>query len=566
LFEEVFTPLTAFFLKEVFAMNETVYITGHKNPDTDSICSSIAYAELKKRLGVQAVPVRIGSISKETAFVLNYFGVKEPEYLKTVKTQVSDLDLDVIPPVSEDISIKTAWNIMQKNNKQVLPVTDDGGKMLGIISLSDITNSYMASQGNNVLSKSHTPLRNVTETLNAKLVCGDMDDVFRSAGKVVIATMAPDSLEPFVEKNDIVLVGNRKDSQMKVLKAGVGCMIATCGGRVDKDVLELAKQENCIVMETNHDTFTVARLINQSIPVGYVMTRNNLICFNLNDFIDSIRDKMLQTRYRSYPIIDDDGVVKGFVYRYHLISPRKKKVILLDHNEKSQTVDGIDQADILEIIDHHRIGDIQTGSPVYFRNDTVGSTATLIANMFVENGIRPMKEIAGILCAAVLSDTLNLKSPTTTYQDRETVSQLAEIAGLDTNSFAAEMFQAGSSLTDMSPDEILYNDFKDYNLGRYKIGIGQINAGDPKSVSDLKCSLLEHMDKIQQQKGYSLLLLMMTDIVKESSHLLFSGKEEDLIQNAFGAEPKDSEVYLEGVVSRKKQVVPLLTNAIQNAP
>ncbi len=547
-------------------MNETVYITGHKNPDTDSICSSIAYSELKKRLGVPAVPVRIGKINKETAFVLNYFGVKEPEYLKTVKTQVSDLDLDVIPPVSEDISIKTAWNIMHKSNKQVLPVTDDSGKLLGIISLSDITKSYMTSQGNNVLSKSHTPLRNVTDTLNAKLVCGSMDDMFQSIGKVVIASMSPDSLEPFVEKNDIVLAGNRKDSQMRVLKAGVSCLIATCGGHLDKDVLELARQQKCIVMETNYDTFTTALLINQSIPVGYVMTKKNMVCFNVHDFIDSIRDKMLQTRYRSYPIVDDSGAIKGFVYRYHLISPRKKKVILLDHNEKSQTVDGIDQADILEIIDHHRIGDIQTSAPVYFRNDTVGSTATLVARMYQENGIRPMKEIAGLLCAAVMSDTLNLKSPTTTYLDRETVSQLSEIAGIDPDAFATEMFQAGSSLADMTPDQILFNDFKDYNLNRYKVGIGQVNAGDPESVKKLKSSLLKHMEEVKKEKGYDLLLLMMTDIVKESSHLLFTQKGEELIHNAFEIEPKDNDVYLEGVVSRKKQVVPLLTNAIQNNP
>jgi manganese-dependent inorganic pyrophosphatase len=557
-------PVKSKFLNEVFDMNETVYIIGHKNPDTDSICSSIAYAELKRRLGIQAVPVRIGKINKETEFVLNHFGVKEPEYLQTVKTQVSDLDLDVIPPVSADISIKTAWNIMRKYNRQVLPVTDDTGKLLGIISLSDITNSYMASQENNVLSKSHTPLRNVTETLNARLVCGNSDGIFQSAGKVVIATMSPDSLEPFVEKNDIVLVGNRKDSQMSILKAGASCLIVTCGGQVDKDVLEAAQRNECIVMETNLDTFTAARLINQSIPVGYVMTKNNLVCFNLHDFIDYIRDKMLQTRFRSYPIVDDDGAVKGFVYRYHLISPRKKKVILLDHNEMSQTVDGIDQAEILEIIDHHRIGDIQTGSPVYFRNDTVGSTATLIAKMYTENGIRPMKEIAGILCAAILSDTLNLKSPTTTYQDREMVSQLSEIAGLDVNSFAARMFQAGSSLEGMSPKQILYNDFKDYNLGKYKIGIGQINAGDKENVKKLKTSLLEHMQAVQKQSGYSLLLLMMTDIVREGSYLLFSGNMEDLIRNAFHVEPQDNEVYLDGMVSRKKQVLPLLTNAIHN--
>lgn len=546
-------------------MSEVVYITGHKNPDTDSICSSIAYAELKRRLGVRAVPVRIGGINRETAFVLDHFGVSEPEFLKTVKTQVSDLDLDVIPPVSEDISLKTAWNIMQKNNRQVLPVADDEGKLLGIISLSDITNSYMAAQGNNVLLKSRTPLRNVTETLNARLVCGNIDDAFHSAGKVVIATMAPDSLEPFIEKGDIVLVGNRKDSQLKVVKAGVSCLIETCGGHVDKDVLELAARSGCVVMETNHDTFTAARLINQSIPVGYVMTRKNLVCFNLHDFIDSIRDRMLQTRYRSYPIVDDDGAVCGFVYRYHLISPRRKKVILLDHNEVSQTVDGIDEAEILEIIDHHRIGDIQTGSPIYFRNDTVGSTATLIASMYFENGIRPPKEIAGILCAAVLSDTLNLKSPTTTYQDRETARKLAEIADLDTDAFAAQMFQAGSSLAGMDPDQILGSDFKDYNLGRYKVGIGQINSSDP-NIGELESGLLAHMEKVQQQNNYGLLLLLVTDIVKEGSYLLYTGKERELIRSAFGVEPNGSAVYLKGVVSRKKQVVPLLTAAIQNFP
>lgn len=547
-------------------MNEVVYITGHKNPDTDSICSAIAYAELKKRLGIQAVPVRIGNVNKETAFVLNHFGVKEPEYLKTVKTQVSDLDLDVIPPVSENISLKTAWNIMQKHNRQVLPITDDHEKLLGIISLSDITSSYMASQGNSVLFKSHTPLRNVMETLNARLVTGNVDTVFRSSGKVAIAALAADSLEPFIEKGDIVLVGNRKDSQLKVVETGASCIIATCGGHVDKDVLELADRSHCVVLETNHDTFTVARLINQSIPVGYIMTRSNLVCFSLHDFIDSIRDKMLQTRYRSYPIVDDNGKIMGFVYRYHLISPRKKKVILLDHNEISQTVDGIGQADILEIIDHHRIGDIQTGSPVYFRNDTVGSTATLIANMYFENGIRPCKEIAGILCAAILSDTLNLKSPTTTYIDHETVSKLAEIADINTDSFAAQMFQAGSSLTDMTPDQILNNDFKEYNLNRYKIGIGQINASDPESVQKLEDSMMGHMTDVQQQKGYSLLLLMVTDIANESSYILFAGKGHDLIQNAFGVEPQGNAVYLKGVVSRKKQVVPLLTNATQNTP
>lgn len=544
-------------------MNETVYITGHKNPDTDSVCASIAYAELKKRFGVPAAAMRVGKMNRETEFVLRYFGVQPPACLTTVKTQVSDLNIDIINPVSVNISIKTAWSIMQKNNRRVLPVADENGKLLGIITLSDITKSYMNALENNILSASDTPLSNISETLKAKVVCGD-SRTFSSAGKVVIASMAPDSLEPYIEKGDIVIIGNRKDSQLKVLEAGASCMISTCGGRVEKDVLDLARKMNCIVMETAYDTFTTARLINQSIPVGFIMTRKSLVCFNVNDFIDSIREKMLQTRYRSYPVVNDGGLIRGFVSRYHLISPRKKKIILLDHNERSQTVDGIDEADILEIIDHHRIGDIQTGYPIYFKNDTVGSTSTLIANMYFENGVRPCREIAGILCAAILSDTLDFKSPTSTYTDRETASRLAEIAEIDTDEFAAQMFRAGSALDEMSPEELLHYDFKDYNLSKYKIGIGQVNSSDVSLIRDSKDKLLAYMKKVLAASGYSHLLLMITDVIREGSYVLFTGSDDELMRSAFKTESGENSVYLAGVVSRKKQIVPLLTEAIQN--
>lgn len=454
-------------------MNELIYVTGHRNPDTDSICSAIAYAELKNKFGIAAVPVRIGNVNKETEFVLKYFGVEIPEYLATVRTQVSDLNIDLANPVSADISIKTAWSIMQKNNIKVLPVAEENGKLLGIITLSDITSSYMDALENNILSASNTPLRNITDTLNAKLVNGDESD-FKTTGKVVIAAMAPDNMEPYIEKGDIVLVGNRKDSQLKAIEIGVSCIILTCGGQIDVDVLESARKNACIVMETSYDTFTTARLINQSIPVGFIMTRKELVCFNINDFIDSIKDKMLRTRYRSYPVVDDNYCIKGFISRYHLISQRKKKIILLDHNEKLQTIDGIEQADILEIIDHHRIGDIQTGYPVYFKNDTVGSTSTLIADMFFANGIKPSKSIAGILCAAIISDTINFKSPTSTYPDKAAASKLAKLADIDLDEFAVSLFKAGSSLEGMTPQAILDYDFKDYNLNKYRVGIGHI--------------------------------------------------------------------------------------------
>lgn len=544
-------------------MNEQIYITGHKNPDTDSICSAIAYAELKKRHAAGAVPIRIGDINKETEFVLKYFGVEVPEYRETVRTQISDLNIDIINPVSEDISIKAAWSIMQKNNVKVLPVADVKGKLLGIITLSDITSSYLDALENNILCASKTPCRNIMDTLAAKLICGD-EEKFKSAGKVVIAAMAPEDMEPFVEKGDIVLVGNRRDSQLKSIDIGVSSLIITCGGQIDDEVISYASEKGTILMQTYYDTFTTARLINQSIPVSYIMTKEQLICFNINDYIDNIRDKMLKTRYRSYPVVDDDGIIRGFISRYHLISQRRKKVILLDHNERAQTIDGIDQADILEIIDHHRIGDIQTGYPIFFKNDAVGSTSTLIANMYFENGMNPSKSVAGLLCAAIISDTMKFKSPTSTYADELAAGRLAKIADINIDEFAESLFKANSSLQGMTPQTILDYDFKDFVFNKYKIGIGQINSSDSDGFMKVKVDILKHMRNVLENKDYSLILLLVTDIIKEGSELLFVGDDHAaLMEKAFNIKTGESSTFLKGVVSRKKQVVPLLSSTIQ---
>ncbi len=543
-------------------MNELIYITGHKNPDTDSVCSAIAYAELKKRHSIDAVPIRIGDINKETEFVLKYFGVEVPEYRETVRTQVSDLNMDIINPVSEDISVKAAWSIMQKNNIKVLPVADINGKLLGVITLTDITTSYLDAMDNSILAASNTPLGNIIDTLNARLICGD-EDKFKANGKVVVAAMTADEMEPFVEKGDIVILGNRKDSQIKAIEIGVSCMILTCGCQISEDVVQLAKEKECIVLETAYDTLMAARFINQSIPVSHIMTKKQLVCFNLHDFTENIKDKMLKTRYRSYPVVDDNGVVKGFVSRYHLISQRKKKVILLDHNEKSQTIDGIEQADILEIIDHHRIGDIQTNYPIYFKNDAVGSTATLIANMYFENGLNPSKSIAGILCAAIISDTLQFKSPTSTYADELAASKLAKIADIHLEEFATALYKASASLEGMSPQTILDYDFKDFVFNKYKIGIGQINSSDSEAFKKVKDSLLVHMKAVKENKGYRLVLLMVTDIINEGSEILFVGDDGALIEKAFNIKGNEGCAFLKGVVSRKKQIIPILSSTIQ---
>ena len=549
---------------EVEDMEEIIYITGHKNPDTDSICSAIAYAELKKKLGTKAVPIRIGDINKETEFVLRYFNIEAPEYLETVRTQVSDLSMDIVHPVSEDISIKVAWGIMQKNNVKVLPVVGEKEELLGIVTLSDITKSYMNALENNVLSASNTPLKNIVETLNAKLLHGKDED-FKNSGKVVIAAMLPESLEPYIETGDMVLVGNRKDSQMKAIELGASCIIVSCGGQIDNEVLVLAEKSHCIVMETNYDTFTAARLINQSIPVGFIMTKKELTYFNIKDFTDSVKEKMLKTRYRSYPVVDECNRMMGFISRYHLISQRRKKIVLLDHNEKTQTVDGIEQAEIIEIIDHHRIGDIQTSNPVLFKNEPLGSTSTIIANMYFENGMKPAKGIAGILCAAILSDTMKFKSPTSTFVDQITASKLAAIADIDIDELAVGLFQAASSLKDMSPEAILKNDFKEYQFDKYKVGIGQFNTNDMEGFSDIKAMLLESMEVLRKEGRYNLIVLMITDMMREGSQLLFKGHDNQLMEKAFSTESDTDSIYLKNVVSRKKQILPAIANAAEVA-
>lgn len=542
-------------------MDNIIYVTGHKNPDSDSICAAIAYADYKRKLGYNAVPVRLGELNRETQFVLQYFEVDPPEYLSTVKTQVSDLNLDIVNPITSDISIKTAWNIMKKNNIRTLPVLDDNEKLIGIVTLSDITNKYMDALDNNIIASSKTSLMNIVETLNATLLCGSKDD-FKATGKVVIAAVNPEEMDNYIEKDDIVIAGTRTENVKKAIELDANCIILTNGARIDETLLEAARNKKCVIMVTQADTFTTARLINQSVPVGYVMTSENIIKFNINDFADEIKDKMLATRYRSYPVVDDNNRIKGFVSRYHLISHRKKKVILVDHNEKSQTVNGIEQAEILEIIDHHRLGDIQTANPIFFKNEPVGSTSTIIANMYFDTGMRPSKKIAGILCAAIISDTLNFKSPTSTYVDKLTAEKLADIAGIDIKEFSLNMFAAGSVLHEKSPEEIFLEDFKEFKLGKYVVGISQAYTIDFDSLNEIKDSIVEYMNNFCKVNRYNLVILIVTDILKQGSEIIYAGESKELVAKAFNVDISKSYTFLPGVVSRKKQIIPKLSMAI----
>ncbi|WP_346890208.1 putative manganese-dependent inorganic diphosphatase [Clostridium sp. UBA1056] len=542
-------------------MRDKVYITGHRNPDSDSICAAIAYSEFKnKTQRINAIPIRLGEISRETQFILDYFGVEPPQLVQTVKPQIVDLKIDTVAPIASDISLKMAWSIMKKKNIKTLPVIYPNEKLAGIVSVSNLASSYLDIWDNYVLAKSKTKLSNILETLSAQIVYLS-DENLELKGKVVVSMMEPNDRN-LIEAEDICICGDREVVQEFVLKCNARLMIITNNTTPSEKIIELAKEKGCTIISTPYDSFTAARLIPQSIPIEYVMTKNNVITFSTNDFIEDIKDIMLETRYRSYPVLDEDGSVVGSISRYHLITQQRKKVILVDHNEKTQSVDGLEDANILEIIDHHRIGDIQTGQPIYFRNEPVGSTSTIVANIFFENGIRPSKKVAGLLCGAIISDTLLLKSPTATIVDEIILKRLAEIASIDIEKFAQEMFKAGTSLEGKSPKELLYQDFKIFNIGNFKVGVGQITTTYMDGFSPLIDDLKTLMDEKVTQGKFDIIILMVTDIFKSSSLFIVCGEHKEVFSRAFNIKLNKGTAYLDKIVSRKKQVIPPLTEVI----
>ncbi len=542
-------------------MVNKVYITGHRNPDSDSICAAIAYSEFKnKTQRINAIPIRLGEISRETQFILDYFGVQPPQLVQTVKPQIIDLKIDTVAPIASDISLKMAWSIMKQKNIKTLPVIYPNEKLAGIVSVSNLAASYLDIWDNYVLAKSKTSLSNILETLSAKIVYLS-DENLELKGKVVVSMMEPNDRN-LIEAEDICICGDRELVQEFVLDCNARLMIITNNTNPSEKIIDLAKEKGCTIITTPYDSFTAARLIPQSIPIEYVMTKNNLITFSTTDFIEEIKDIMLETRYRSYPVLDEDGSVVGSISRYHLITQQRKKVILVDHNEKTQSVDGLEDADILEIIDHHRIGDIQTGQPIYFRNEPVGSTSTIVANIFFENGIRPSKKVAGLLCGAIISDTLLLKSPTATIVDEIILKRLAEIASIDIEKFAQEMFKAGTSLEGKSSKELLYQDFKIFNMGNFKVGVGQITTTYMDGFTPLINDLKTVMNEKANQGKFDLIILMVTDIFKSSSLFIVCGEHKEVFSRAFNIKLNNGTAYIDQVVSRKKQVIPPLTEVI----
>lgn len=540
-----------------------VYVVGHKNPDTDSICSAIAYAELKRKItGDEYVAKRAGQINEETHYVLQKFGVTAPALLNNVKLQVKDMDIRNIEGADPNISIKDIWDQMHERDTKTMPILKDG-ELIGLVSTSDIAKSYMEIFDNSVLSEAKTPYKNIIKTLDGTIITGSANGYF-TKGKVTVAASDTYMMEEVIKKDDLVIVGNRKHAQSCAIDIDCSCLVICNNAEISDEVIRKAEDQSILIISTPHDTFTVARLINQSIPVKHFMSKGELCTFRMSDYVDDVKETMIEKKFRDFPIVDRHGYFKGFISRRRLMTLSKKQVILVDHNEKSQAVDGLEEAEIVEIIDHHRLGNIETMGPIFFRNQPVGCTATIITQMYEEEGVEITPTIAGLLCSAIVSDTLLFRSPTCTKLDESVAKRLAKIAEIDLEELAMEMFNAGSSLKGKSAEEICFQDFKQFKVNDIVFGVGQINSMNQEELHEAKELLKPHLPKVMRKNGLSMVFFLLTDILKESSELLCCGAgARKCIQEAYDIPEESEKVLLKGVVSRKKQLIPALVATLQ---
>ena len=545
---------------------EKIFVIGHKNPDTDSICSAIAYADIKNRTSqkVKYVAKRAGQINEETEYVLNRFGMQPPGYLSNIGTQVKDMDIRMSPDADKSMSLKNAWDLMMEKSIVSLPIRDKEGQLEGLITIGDIAKTYMDTTDSYLLSRAKTQYKRIAETIEGIVVEGNEHGYF-AKGKVLVGTANPQMLKTYIEEDDLIIMGDREEDHLEAIEQNVSCIIVGMGIEVTEKVIKLAHEKEIIIIMSPYDTFTIARLINQSIPVRYIMKTENLVTFNTEDFTDDIQNEMIKHRHRAFPVIDKKGKCIGTISRRNFLDMHKKKVALVDHNEKDQAVDNIEKAEIVEIIDHHKLGSLETMTPISFRNQPVGCTATILYEMYGEQKLEISPTIAGLLCAAIISDTLMFRSPTCTLSDKMAAGALALIAGIDIEKFAREMFKAGSNLKDKAPEEIFFQDYKKFIAeGDISFGVGQISSMDSDELAEIKERLIPFMVSECGRHGVTRVYFMLTNIIEESTELLYYGDgSEEMAKTAFHMDPVDGTFDLKGVVSRKKQLIPALMEAAQ---
>ena len=538
-----------------------VVVIGHRNPDTDSICSAIAYAELKNRTSTLVCePRRAGKMNQETEFVLKKFGVTPPRMCTDVNPKIRDVDYREMPGIPGSTSLRRAWKIMRDQQIDTLSITSADNELEGIITVKDLATANMDVFDTAVLAKSRTSYKNILETLNGTVVVGNADAVC-TTGHIKIGTATPEMLESSVEKGDIVILSNRYESQLCAIEKEASLLIICNGAKVGRTIQRIADETGVAIMTTPEDTYAAGKLISQCAPISYYMTRDNILKFTLVTPVADVLRVMAKVRHRYFPILDEEGKYCGMVSRRNVIALRKRRIILVDHNEATQAVEGFDQAEILEIIDHHRIGSLETSGPVYFRNQPVGCTATIITQMYDENGVDIPPQIAGLLLAAILSDTLAFRSPTCTPVDENAAKRLAKIAGVDIEEFSTEMFEAGEKLDGKTPEEVFLQDFKVFMCGDIRFGVAQGSYMTRKNLQAAQALLQPYLEEARNKQNVEDLYMLLTDVPKEESVVICTGRyAAEVLSNGFESRPAaDGSWTLPGVVSRKKQFIPAKT-------
>ena len=542
-----------------------VVVIGHRNPDTDSICSAIAYAELKNKTSdLVCEPRRAGKMNQETEFVLKKFGVRPPRMCTDVNPKIRDVDYREMPGIPGSTSLRKAWEIMRDQQIDTLPVTSADNELEGVITVKDIATANMDVFDTGILAKSRTSFRNILETLDGTMAVGSEDDVC-TTGHIRIGTATPEMLESTVEKGDIVILTNRYESQLCAIEKEASLLILCNNAKVGRTIQRIADETGVAIMTTPVDTYAAGKLISQCAPISYYMTRSDIMKFTLVTPVADVTRVMAKVRHRYFPILDEDGKYCGMVSRRNIIALRKRRIILVDHNEATQAVEGFDQAEILEIIDHHRIGSLETSGPVYFRNQPVGCTATIITQMYDENGVEIPPQIAGLLLAAILSDTLVFRSPTCTPLDEALAKRLAKIAGVEIDEFASEMFEAGEKLDGKTAEEVFLQDFKVFMCGDIRFGVAQGSYMTRKNLTAAEALLKPYLEEARNKQNVEDIYMLLTDVPKEESVVICNGRyAAEVLTDGFDTQPDaDDSWTLPGVVSRKKQFIPALMTAYQ---